>query len=233
MTSQPTDPRIARGMSRQFENRRRLFGSGARHIGWKAGFGAPAAQQRFGLTGPLVGFLTDATLAETGASVSVGGWTNPVAEPELAVHIGTEVPRGAGADRVREAIVAIGPAIELADIDPPPDDVEEVLAGDIFHRAVVLVDPDPALARGNIDGLIGVVTHDGTTLQPITNLEALTGRLLDVIAHIADTLAESGEALRAGDVVITGSIIPALPIGPGQSVEFQLGASAPVAVGLH
>jgi 2-keto-4-pentenoate hydratase len=61
----------------------------------------------------------------------------------------------------------------------------------------------------------------------------MTGRLLEVIAHIADTLAESGEALRAGDVVITGSIIPAIPVGPGQSVEFQLGASPPVSVRLH
>jgi 2-keto-4-pentenoate hydratase len=220
-------------MSRQLEERRRLLLSGARHVGWKAGFGAPAALQRFGLTGPLVGFLTDATLLANGASVAVAGWANPVAEPELAVQIGTDVPGRAAADRVREAIAAIRPAIELADIDPPSDDVEEVLAGDIFHRAVVLGNPDPTPAGGNTDGLTGAVTHDGTRLQPITDLEAHTGRLLDVIAHIADTLAEAGETLLAGDVVITGSVIPAIPVGPGQSVEFRLGNSANVSVRLH
>jgi 2-keto-4-pentenoate hydratase len=220
-------------MSRQLEERRRLLGSGARHVGWKAGFGAPAALRRFGLRGPLVGFLTDATLTANGASVAVGGWANPVAEPELAVHIGADVPGGAEDDQVRRAIAGIGPAIELADIDPPPDDVEEILAGDIFHRAVVLGKADPALAGGSIGGVTGEVTHDGVSLQPITELEDLTGRLLDGLAHIAETLGSSGEALRAGDVVITGSVIPAIPIGPGQSVEFRLGDAAPVSVRLH
>ncbi len=233
MTTDPGDPRIERGMSRQLEDRRRRLTSGARHVGWKAGFGAPAALQRFGLHGPLVGYLTDATLIRTGASVPSGGWVNPVAEPELAVHIGTDVPGRRGAAEVADAISGIGSAIELADIDPPPDDVEEILAGDIYHRAVVLGEPDTALAGGSIGGVTAAVTHTGVSLQPITDLEALTGRLLEVIAHIADTLAESGEALRAGDVVITGSIIPAIPIGPGQSVEFQLGASPPVSVRLH
>ncbi len=54
-----------------------------------------------------------------------------------------------------------------------------------------------------------------------------------MIAHIADTLAEAGEGLRVGDVVITGSIIPALPIGPGETVEFRLGSAAPVSVSFH
>jgi 2-keto-4-pentenoate hydratase len=233
VTADPVDARIARGMSRQLEERRRLLGSGARHVGWKAGFGAPAALRRFGLRGPLVGYLTDATLLPVGTSIAAGGWVNPVAEPELAVHIGADVPDQAEEDQVRQAIAGIGPAIELADIDPPPDDIEEILAGDIFHRAVVLGKPDPALAGGSIGGVTGGVTHDGVSLQPITEFEGLTGSLLDVLAHIADTLGSSGEALRAGDVVITGSVITALPIGPGQSVEFRLGNSAPVSVRLH
>ncbi len=95
MTTDPGDPRIERGMSRQLEDRRRRLTSGARHVGWKAGFGAPAALQRFGLAGPLVGYLTDATLSKTGTSVPVGGWVNPVAEPELAVHMGPTCPGGA------------------------------------------------------------------------------------------------------------------------------------------
>ena len=209
-----------------------MLTSGARHIGWKAGFGAPAALQRFGLTGPLVGYLTDATLCQDRSERVRRGMGQP---GRRARARGPHWNRRAreGRERVAEAISGIGSAIELADIDPPPDDVEEILAGDIYHRAVVLGDPDPALAGGSIDGVTAAVTHNGVSLQPITDLEALTGRLLEVIAHIADTLAESGEALRAGDVVITGSIIPAIPIGPGQSVEFRLGSTAPVSVSLH
>src|SRR6266508_4470699 len=36
------------------------------------------------------------------------------------------------------AIASIGPAIELADVDFPPDDVEMILAGNIYNRYVIL-----------------------------------------------------------------------------------------------
>src|SRR5438067_3521539 len=45
---------------------------------------------------------------------------------------------GAGRAATVAAIAALGPAIELADLNPPPDDVEVVLAGNIFHRRVIL-----------------------------------------------------------------------------------------------
>ena len=39
-----------------------------------------------------------------------------------------------------------------------------------------------------------------------TDPEALTGKLIDVVAHVANVLAAFGEKLSAGDIIITGSI---------------------------
>ncbi len=43
MSATLDDPRIAGGMRRQMELRKRRLNEGAHQIGWKVGFGAPAA----------------------------------------------------------------------------------------------------------------------------------------------------------------------------------------------
>jgi 2-keto-4-pentenoate hydratase len=40
--------------------------------------------------------------------------------------------------------------------------------------------------------------------------EANTGNLVDLVRHVADVLAAFGERLRAGEIIITGSIVPPL-----------------------
>ena len=68
---------------------------------------------------------------------AVGDWGKPTAEPEVAIHIAADVPGGASRRAGAAAIGGLGAAFELVD---PGDasDVEEVLAGDIFHRHVML-----------------------------------------------------------------------------------------------
>ena len=113
---------LASGLAGQLELRRDLISQGYRPIGWKAGFGAPAWRERFRTDGPLIGFMTEATLLEDGAEFDISGWARPVAEPEIAAYLGSDLPPGSGLEETRAAISAIGPAIELADIDPPPED---------------------------------------------------------------------------------------------------------------
>ena len=49
------------------------------------------------------------------------------------------------------------------------------------------------------------------------NLEALIGKMIGIVAHVAGTLAAYGEKLRAGDVIITGSIVPPPLIEPDET----------------
>src|SRR3981081_3045464 len=78
------DPRVVAGMAAQLARRAKLLDSGVRHLGWKAGFASAPARERFGTTGPLVGFLTDRGLLRSGSSITVDGWTQPVLEAEIA-----------------------------------------------------------------------------------------------------------------------------------------------------
>ncbi len=225
-----SDLHMRRGLERQLELRRELLAAGRRSIGWKAGFGAPASIERFGLHGPLVGFITDASVIPDGGVVAISTWTHAVAEPELAVYLSKDLAAGCDEKDALDAISAIGPAIELADIDPPPEDVEEILAGNIFHRGVVLGEADPARRGADLTGLEARAHVGGVEAVATTALEDLTGRLVTVVSHLSHLLADHGETIRAGELVICGSIVPPITLTPGTTVEFELHPLAPISV---
>ena len=197
------DPRIARGMKAQLEARRARIVAGEQPLGWKVGFGAPAAMELLKLSGPVVGYLMQGGLLVPGSTVSLQGWTKPVAEPEIAVRMGSDLGADASPDAVAAAIRDIRPAIELADLDltPAADNVEQIIAGNIFHRHVLLSSAERASA--STAGLTSSVERRGAEVACTTQLEALTGKLVDIVGHVASTLAAFGEKLAAGDIVIT------------------------------
>ncbi|MEJ2290948.1 MAG: fumarylacetoacetate hydrolase family protein [Deinococcales bacterium] len=219
MSSTPQDPRIVAGMTRQLEVRRQRLATGEASLGWKLGFGTPAAMERLGIEAPLVGFLVDGATVEPGSTVSVAGWTNPVVEPEIAVIMGRDLPHAAHRDAVREAIAAVAPAIELADLSFPPEDVEAILASDVYQRHVVLGRPDETRGGGRLDGLVATVDRDGARIATTDDPLAATGDLIDNVMHVANLLASLGEVLRAGEIILTGSIIP--PIRADRSTEVR------------
>ena len=218
MTALHDDPRVRRGMERQLELRREILDGGARPIGWKLGLGTQAAMEQHGTSAPLVGFLTDGGLREPGSELAIGGWTKPTAEPEIAVHIAADVTADGDRDAVRQAIGGVGVAFEIVDIDG--GEVEQILAGDIFHRCVVLGAPTP---YGDVDlaTLRGEIRH-AEGKQAIDDPLALVPDPVDAVAHLAQHLAAFGETVRAGEVLITGSIIPALAVAPGDQLRYRL-----------
>src|SRR3989440_6118259 len=217
MTNAWDDPRIARGMKKQLAARRARIAGGEKPLGWKVGLGAPLAMERLRIKAPLVGFMMQKSLVANGATVSLAGWHKPVAEPEIAVHMGKDLPGGADRAATIAAIAALGPAIELADLNPPPDDVEIALAGNVFHRHVILGPPDPARTGAKLDGLVGHVFRRGALAAKQENVEALIGEMIGIVQHVAGTLAAYGERLRAEDVIITGSIVPPPIIEPDET----------------
>jgi 2-keto-4-pentenoate hydratase len=210
-------PLIKKGMTAQLAKRRARIAAGEKPLGWKVGLGAPATLERLQLAAPIVGFLMQRALLLSGSTVSLNGYTKPVAEPEICVRMARDLPAGASADEAAAAVKEIFPAIELADLDPAPaiDNLDAVLEGDIFQRHVVLCGNTRASA--NTSGLTSRVFRRGKEANVTTDPEALTGKLPDIVAHVASTLAAFGEKLAAGDVIITGSITPPLTIEPDET----------------
>jgi 2-keto-4-pentenoate hydratase len=216
------DPRILHGMERQLRLRQDRLNAGERSIGWKVGFGAPAALERLQIDAPLIGFLTDKTLLSSGAMVSIADWTKPAMEPEIAIYMGKDLSGEADHETSLAAIAALGPAIELADVQFPPNNVEAILAGNIYNRHVILGHADPSRAGCKLNGLIGRISHNADELPPASDLQALTGDIVDIVIHVAGLLSLLGESLRAGEFIITGSIVPPLWVTPKDRIIYTL-----------
>ena len=73
---------------RQLAHWRAALDSGAQRVGWKIGFNAPAIQEHLGLEHSAVGHITTATLVGATGTHSLAGAQNPLAEPEVAIHVG-------------------------------------------------------------------------------------------------------------------------------------------------
>jgi 2-keto-4-pentenoate hydratase len=201
-----TDPRVAYGLKEQLVSWRAELQGGATRVGWKIGFNLPAVQDMFGVDEPAIGYLTSATLLEDGAEYSAAGSTRLVAEAEIAVEIGE-----------KGGIKGYAPAVELADMNRPLDDLQAIIAEDIFHRGVIFGNFRPDLpgrprARVVIDG------------EERASAEAPEDYFEGVTELAARLLEEQGESLRPGDRMICGIITPIVPVEPGDAVAVDFGS---------
>jgi len=224
------DPRIANGMHQQLLWRQELLAAGKKPLGWKLAFGGPAAMQRLQIQAPLVGFLMEDAAVPTGSTISLRGWIKPAAEPELTVYLGKDIYGGADRQTIIAAIAGLGAAIEIADVDHPSEDVEGTLVRNIYQRHVVFSGWDNRFAGGQLKGLRARVHHDAAELANTTDFEALTGELIRVVGHVATLLTYFGETLRAGQVIIAGSITPPIWVKAGETIGFHLEPLEPISV---
>jgi len=224
------DPRVASGMQKQLRLRRELIEQGKKPLGWKLAFGGPRAMERLKINAPLVGFLMADAVVPSGSTISLAGWTKPAAEPEVAVYMGKDLGRNADRPTVMEAIAGLGAAIEVADVDHPSEDVEGTLARDLYQRHLILGECDAACTGGKLSGLRAQVVRNGAAMADTTDLEALTGELIAIVGHVANLLSFFGESLRAGELIIAGSITPPIWVEVGEKLCFRLEPRPPLYV---
>lgn len=196
---------VERGTRALLARRREILAQGAEPIGWKIGFNVPAVQEKLGIDRPLAGFLTTDGVLEDGASWPLGDEGDVVVESEVAVELGDD----------GRSIVALLPALELAD---PPDlslDIETILAGNIFHRAVAF---GPRVETG-APGAARIIVN-GEARHEIAAEEA--ARLEEMVGVVAGRLEDAGEQLEPGQRIITGVLAPPHAAQPGDVVRLEI-----------
>ena len=213
------DPRIERGLLAQLTGRHRRLEDGESSLGWKLGMGVPAAMERLGTSAPLVGYLLGSGEVESGSTVDVSAWGNAKLEPEIAAHMGADLSGGASRADAEAAIAGFGVAIELVDLDADESDPEAILAANIYQRHVLL---GPLVEGARAAGASARVLQNGDEAAATGDATEATGDPVDLVRHVADVVGAAGETLRAGEVVICGSVVPALGVAPGDTVEVQL-----------
>jgi 2-keto-4-pentenoate hydratase len=199
---------IERGTTALLTRRREKLAQGAEPIGWKIGFNVSEIQEKLGLDRPLAGYLSSDGLIEDGATWSLKEGAAVVVEAEVGVEIGED----------GRSIAALMPALELADPIDFEIDVEQILAGNIFHRAVAFGPRVETAEAGP-----GRILVNGEQQHALT-ADYTAHALDDMVQAVADRLGAAGEQLRPGELIITGVLAPPHAAQPGDTVRLELDA---------
>lgn len=188
---------------------RATLDSGAHRVGWKIGFNPPSVQEKLGLSEPVVGHLTSATLLGADGSHSLAGAETPKVEPEIAIEVGPD-----------NSIAGLAVAIEIVDIPgmpTGPDEAGDVVAANIFHRGVAIGSSKPL---DSATGIEAILTINGET---VGSADAGAADLAAIVSLAARTLEAAGESLGAGDRIIAGALLAPPDVKPGDQVSLDLG----------
>lgn len=199
---------------------------GDRIIGYKAALTSAAMQAQIGIPEPMLGTLMASKLFDEDVPVSLRaqGFMRATLEPEIAVLLSDDL---AGPNVTRNdvlgAIAGYLPAIELGDYRTD-ESIGRTLVGSVvcntFNGGTVL--GQPLTAPNGIDLRVeGMSMYvNGAPSGSGTGVEVL-GDPLNSVAFMANKLAEIGQSLKAGMVLMTGSIVASVALNPGDLVEVK------------
>ena len=197
-------------------------------VGYKIGCTNPAVQRLIGVPEPAYGGLMAANRHDTGATFRLDRFQKPGVECEIAMWLADDLgPAGAPFDKaaVSSHVAACSVAMEI--VDNRYDDFRTAPLGlmiaDDFFQAACVVGPRikdwRALDLAELNGW----THAGGEPVGTGKGHEVMGHPLQALAWLANRLAERGRALKAGQLVLTGSIVsPYWVAAPGEvSVEVE------------
>lgn len=208
----------AYALQRQLEEA--LIARGERVVGYKVGFTTRALQERHGVTEPVLGFLLASGVFGSGDAVPLSRFVAIGVEVEVAFLLKRDLA-GPGVTSAAALLAVEGamPSFELIDfrLGGTPRGTD-VVADGVLTNAIVLGRPLTPVSGIDL-ALEGVVLEeDGQIVATQTAAEVL-GNPLVSLAWAANTLGGMGLGLRAGALVLTGSISKVLRPKAGQSVR--------------
>jgi 2-keto-4-pentenoate hydratase len=213
-------------------------GQGAR-VGYKIGCTTPVMQAYLGIPHPCAGGMLAAGLHHGRARLAAGDFVRVGVECEIAVRLGRDLPAGRAPfdrDTVGGAVDACLAAMEIVDdryADYRALGVPTLIADDFFHTGCVLGPPVAAWRGLDLLAARGRTTVNGHEVGHGEGRAIMDDPLL-ALAWLADGLAARGRALRAGEVVLLGSVVQTRWLAPGDratiaveglgEARFELGA---------
>ncbi|WP_433853172.1 2-keto-4-pentenoate hydratase [Stenotrophomonas nitritireducens] len=194
---------------------------GERRIGIKMGFTSRAKMVQMGVSDMIWGRLTSSMLVDDGGSIRIGDYVHPRVEPEVAFLVGRPLAGAVTAPQALAAIDAVAPALEI--IDSRYEDfrfsLTDVVADNSSSSGFV-VGPwrNPAT---DLDNLGLVLDFDGRP-QAFGSTAAILGHPLRSLVAAARVVAEAGESLQPGDIVLAGGATAACALRPGIHVSLEV-----------
>lgn len=191
---------------------------GERVIGKKIGATSSAVQDMLGIDRPDFGFLTDRMLVDGGSPVRIAGnLIAPRAEAEIAFILrGDLIGPGVTDADVLAATESVCACFEVVDSRIAGWDIRivDTIADNASCGVFVLADRRVDPRTLDLPSLHCFVAKNGRPLSSGYG-SAVQGSPLTAVAWLANTLGAYDVPLKAGDVILSGSLVPLEPVRAG------------------
>ena len=164
---------------------------------------------------------------DSGVELSANDFVRVGVECEIAVRLARDLPPSQApftAETVAPAIEAYHPAIEIVDeryLDWQRIGAPTLVADDFYAAGCVLGRPVQRSAAPDLLDVIGRAVINGMEVSRGTGADVL-GHPHNPLAWLANHLAEEGKGLKAGQIVLTGSLVKTIWLDAGDQVTMEL-----------
>jgi 2-oxopent-4-enoate/cis-2-oxohex-4-enoate hydratase len=204
---------------------RRLQDDGEKIIGKKIGVTSLAVQEMLGVFQPDFGYLTDKMLYPNGGPMPISEQLiQPRAEGEIAFKLKKDLngPGVTNAD-VLDATEYVMTCFEVVDsrVHDWKVKIQDTVADNASCGLFVLGDEHADPKGLDFPNLKMRVYKNGEPLSEGLGSAALDSPL-NCVSWLANTLSEFGISLNAGDVVLSGSLVPLEPVVAGDEMRLEV-----------
>ncbi len=216
---------------RMLERRQR---EGERVVGKKIGVTSKAVQDMLGVHQPDFGFLTDVMQVanDSTVSLSAAGLIQPKAEGEIAFKLKQDL-KGPGitAQDVLDATQYVSPCFEIVDsrIQDWRIKIQDTVADNASCGVFVVGDAQVDPRSLDLAAAQMQVQCNGTQVAQGVGA-AVQGHPATAVAWLANTLGAFDIPFLAGELILSGSLAPLLPITAGDRYSMTIGGLGEAAI---
>lgn len=200
--------------------------------GWKIGLTSKAMQSALNIDIPDSGVLFDDMFFDDGAIISAERFIQPRIEAEIAFIM--KAPLSGPNTTVADVLAAtewVAPSLEILDtrilrIDPTSKKTRTVLdtiSDNAANAGIVLGEQRHKPSAFDLRWVGAIVKRDSEVEETGLGAGVLNDPMLG-IAWLANRLAQYGQSIQAGDVVLSGSFIRPIESTHGCLIEADFGA---------
>jgi len=204
----------------------RMKHADSRLAGYKIGGTTPVMQAYLRIGSPCSGTMIECAVVANGASFQVPQRGLLGVECELAVRLGRDLPRRDESythDELAAAVATCMAAIEVVEdryVDWRALDAATLIADNFFHVGAVLGPEHNDIDVRRLDESSGVMRIDDLVVGSGRGSDVL-GHPLNALGWLASSQGVRGEGLRAGQVIMLGSLVETHWVAAGSRVRID------------
>lgn len=235
LTRTHADLPMADAYAIQAEGRQLRVARGERVVGMKMGLTSEAKRKQMNLDSPVYGVLTDRMQVPAGGVFRLQGFIHPKIEPEIAFRTSRELRGKISREEALDACSSAMAAMEILDsryVDFKYFSLPDVVADNSSSCMFVLGTTERPPRELDLLRLQMSMEVNGAVVQSALS-NAISGDPVLSVVQLCELLAQRGESLPAGSIVLAGAATVAHMMKPGDQVRLTVEGLGAVSVSVE